>query len=72
VGHNSQYGMGSVTGCVVAEAGVKYGRRYLWVNYTTKGKTYNSAFWDGVLFPSNERSEVLAPTTENTSPNLWS
>lgn len=72
VGHTSQYGMGRVTGRVVAEAGTRYGRRYVWVNYTTKGKTFNSAFWDAVLLPSNRYSPVLPPTTEFTTHNLWS
>lgn len=72
VGHTSKHGMGNVTGCVIAEAGTRYGRRYVWVNYTTKGKTFNSAFWDAVLLPSNRYSPVLPPTTENTSHNLWS
>jgi len=72
VGHTSQYGMGNVTGRVIAEAGARYGRRYVWVNYTTKGKTFNSAFWDAVLLLSDRYSVVLPPTTENTSHNLWS
>lgn len=72
VGHTSQYGMGKVTGRVIAEAGMRYGRRYLWVNYTTKGKTFNSAFWDAVLLPSNYASKVQAPTVESTSYTLWS
>ena len=72
VGHTSQYGMGCVKGCVIAEAGTRYGRRYVWVNYTSKGKTFNSAFWDAVLLLSNCHSVVLPPTTENTSHNLWS
>jgi hypothetical protein len=71
VGHTSQYGMGKATGRVIAEAGMRYGRRYLWVNYTTKGKTFNSAFWDAVLVPSNAYSPVLPPTTESTSYDMW-
>jgi len=69
--HTSEYGMGKVTGRVVAEAGMRYGRRYMWVNYTTKGKTYNSAFWDAVLVPSNRVSKVQAPTVESTSYDMW-
>jgi hypothetical protein len=65
VGHSSQYGMGKSTGMVVAEAGNKYGRRYVWVNYThpkTK-KTYNCAFWDAVLLLSN-RAHVVRPAMD--------
>ncbi len=51
VTHTSKYGMGLATGLVVAEAGMRYGRRYVWVNYTvdSRKKTYNSAFWEEVL-----------------------
>jgi hypothetical protein len=71
VGHTSKYGMGNSTGLVVAEAGNKYGRRYVWVNYThprTK-TTYNCAFWDAVLILSN-RFHVVRPAIDlhtNTS-----
>jgi hypothetical protein len=68
VGHTSQYGMGNSTGMVVAEAGNKYGRRYVWVNYThplTK-KTYNCAFWDATLLLSN-RAHVVRPAIELNS-----
>lgn len=72
VGHTSQYGMGNMPGRVIAEAGMRYGRRYVWVNYTHNGKTYNSAFWDAVLVLTDAYSPVLPPTTEITSHNLWS
>lgn len=74
VSHTSIYGMGGASGRVIAEAGTRYGRRYLWVNYTVKrtGVTYNSAFWDQALVPSNKKVVVRPPTTENTSHNLWS
>ena len=65
VGHSSQYGIGNSTGLVVAEAGTKYGRRYVWVNYThprTK-KTYNCAFWDAVLILST-RSQIAHPAID--------
>jgi hypothetical protein len=71
VSHTSIYGMAKSTGLVVAEAGNKYGRRYVWVNYTnlkTK-KTYNCAFWDAVLVLSN-RSQIAQPAIDlhtNTS-----
>lgn len=65
VTHRAKAGMGMVTGRVVAEAGAKYGRRYLWVNYTNKrGITFNSAFWDAVLRPSKQSSIVRPPTQE--------
>ncbi len=72
VGHTSQYGMGKMPGRVIAEAGMRYGRRYVWVNYTANGKTYNSAFWDDVLLPTDAYSVVLPPTVESTSYDMWS
>jgi len=64
VSHTSTYGMQGAHGKVVAEAGVRYGRRYVWVNYTTPktGKTFNSAFWDQVLRPSLKNPTVLPGT----------
>lgn len=55
VTHKNKYGMTLATGLVVAEAGTRYGRRYVWVNYTieSRKKTYNSAFWDEVLVVSS-------------------
>lgn len=71
VGHSSQYGMGNSTGLVVAEAGNKYGRRYVWVNYThpRSKKTYNCAFWDAVLNLSNRAhvAQPAIPLNPNTS-----
>lgn len=69
VKHTSKYGMSKETGCVVSEAGTKYGRRYVWVNYTVKktGKTYNSAFWDHVLVLSPLRTKILPGLTPNHS-----
>ena len=69
VKHTSKYGMTEETGCVISEAGTKYGRRYVWVNYTVKktGKTYNSAFWDQVLTLSPQKSIVRPGLTPNHS-----
>lgn len=60
VSHTSKYGMAEVIGMVIAEAGNRYGRRYVWVNYTVpkRKKTYNSAFWDAVLEVSSKKSIV--------------
>lgn len=65
VGHTSKFGMGNSTGMVVAEAGNRYGRRYVWVNYThpKSKKTYNCAFWDAVLLLSN-RLHVVRPAMD--------
>lgn len=71
VTHSSVYGMGQAAGAVIAEAGTRYGRRYLWINYTRKGKTFNSAFWDAVLTPSSMKVTVRPPTTPNNNKNLW-
>lgn len=59
--------MSKETGAVIAEAGTRYGRRFLWINYTaTKtGKTYNSAFWDAVLILSPLRTPILPGLTPN-------
>ena len=64
VTHKSKYGMHNAIGRVIAEAGTKYGRRYVWVNYTVRdtNKTFNSAFWDQVLIPTTKTS-VVRPGT---------
>ena len=64
VKHTSVYGMGKQSGRVIAEAGTKYGRRYVWVNYTTHNKTFNSAFWDGVLVLSSVKTPVCPSTVD--------
>lgn len=73
VTHSSVYGMGLSVGYVIAEAGNRYGRRYVWVNYTVESsqKTFNSAFWDAVLTPSTRKAIVLPPTTPNNNKHLW-
>ena len=65
VSHTSKYGMGKESGRVIAEAGNRYGRRYVWINYTIKatGKTYNSAFWDNVLVISSTKTIVYPGLT---------
>lgn len=65
VTHTSIYGMSKESGRVIAEAGTRYGRRYVWVNYTLRktGKTYNSAFWDNVLLISSIKTTVYPGLT---------
>jgi hypothetical protein len=66
VTHTCVYGMGKSTGLVVAEAGNRYSRRYVWVNYThpKTHKTYNCAFWDQVLRLASTKVIVRPATVE--------
>ena len=69
VSHTSIYGMTKESGRVIAEAGTRYGRRYVWVNYTIKAtkKTYNSAFWDQVLRISPVKTIVYPGLTPSAN-----
>jgi hypothetical protein len=70
VRHLSVYGMKEQDGLVVEDAGMKYGRHYVWVSWidpATKTVT-KTAFWDDVLVLSPQStSDFLAKAAKSMS-----
>ena len=65
VSHLSVYGMKEQSGLVVEDAGIKYGRHYVWVAWMdpkTK-EVRKTAFWDARLIPASESTHSFLKRT---------
>jgi hypothetical protein len=65
VTHLSKYGMKKQAGLVVADAGTKYGRQYVWVSWVAP-KTLvvmQTAFWTQVLRVSDQTAQEFIKQT---------
>jgi hypothetical protein len=65
VTHLSKFGMSKQAGLVVAEAGVKYGRQYVWVAWIhpLTHEIMKTAFWTQVLRISPRTAKEFIETT---------
>lgn len=65
VTHNSKFGMSKQAGLVVADAGVKYGRHYVWVSWVhpETQDIMKTAFWDHILRVSPQTAKDFIETT---------
>jgi hypothetical protein len=65
VSHKSQYGMQQQSGIVLDDAGIRYGRHYVWVGWVIPGteKSYRAAFWESVLIKTSEPLKIFIERT---------